>query len=73
MAQAIAQHLAGAVAAGFDQQALLGDEGFFDSSSGPLTEPSAPGSATTAAQYSEMLDRHRSMVGTLRMSPPSVS
>ena len=55
MAQAIAQHLAGAVAAGFDQQALLGDEGFFDSSSGPLTEPSAPGSATTAAQYSEML------------------
>ena len=55
MAEAIAMHLAGAVAAGFDQQALLGDEGFFDTSSGPLTEPGAPGSATTQAQYDAML------------------
>ena len=55
MAAAIAAHLGGAVGAGLDQQALVGDDGFFDSSSGPLTEPTAPGSATTWAQYAAML------------------
>ena len=55
MAAAIAQHLSGAVAAGFDQQALLGDEGFFDSTSGPLTAPNDPGAATTQAQYDAFL------------------
>ena len=42
MAAAIAQHLAGAVGAGYDQQALVGDDGFFDGTSGPLTEPDRP-------------------------------
>lgn len=55
MAAAIAQHLAGAVAAGYDQQALLGDDGFFDGTSGPLTEPPAPGAASTYANYSAMI------------------
>lgn len=55
MSQAIARHLSEAVAAGLDQQALLGDDGFFDASSGPLTEPNSPGSATTQAQYDAML------------------
>ena len=56
MAEAIAAHLAGAVATGLDQQALVGDEGFFDSSSGPLTEPNAPGAASTYANYTAMFD-----------------
>ena len=55
MAAAIATHLAGAVAAGFDQQALLGDEGFFDTSSGPLTAQANPGSSSTWANYADML------------------
>ena len=56
MSAAIAQHLAGAVAAGLDDQALVGDEGFFDASSGPLTDPTAPGSASTYANYADMLN-----------------
>ena len=55
MAEAIAMHLAGAVAAGFDQQALVGDEGFFDTSSGPLTAQTDPGSSSTWANYADML------------------
>ena len=55
MAAAIAAHLGGAVGAGLDQQALVGDEGFFDASSGPLSEPNAPGSATTYLEYANML------------------
>ena len=35
MAAAIAAHLGGAVALGLDQQALVGADGFFDTSSGP--------------------------------------
>ena len=54
MSAAIAAHLAGAVGAGLDQQALVGDEGFFDATRGPLTDPTAPGSATTYAQYGTM-------------------
>ena len=55
MAQAIAQHLAGAGAAGFDDMALVGDDGFFDTSNGPLTAPNDSGNATTQAQYDAML------------------
>ena len=54
MAEAIAAHLGGAVALGLDQQALVGDDGFFDTS-GPLTAPSNPGAASTYANYSQML------------------
>ena len=55
MAEAIAAHLGGAVALGLDQQALVGADGFFDTSSGPLTAPSNPGAASTYANYSQML------------------
>ena len=55
MAAAIAAHLGGAVALGLDQQAMVGADGFFDSSSGPLTAPSNPGAASTYANYSAML------------------
>ena len=46
---------AGAVGAGLDQQALVGNNGFFDTSSGPLTAPGDPGSATAYAGYASML------------------
>ena len=55
MAAAIAAHLGGAVALGLDQQAMVGADGFFDTSSGPLTAPSNPGAASTYANYSAML------------------
>ena len=70
MAQAIAQHLASAVAAGFDQQALLGDEGFFDTSSGPLTAQTDPGSASTWANYADMLGE--SVDGRFASTPAEV-
>ena len=54
MGAAIAAHLAGAVAAGLDQQALVGDEGFFDSSSGPLTMVAATATDTFATATSKM-------------------
>ena len=61
---ALAVHLAGAVAAGLDQQALLGNNGFFDTSSGPLTEPTNPGSASGytawAAVLASVIDGRRS-------------
>ena len=52
---ALAVHLAAAVMLGYDAQALGGDDGFFDTSAGPLTAPNNPGAATTAAQYLAML------------------
>ena len=70
MAEAIAQHLAGAVAAGFDQQALLGDEGFFDTTSGPLTAQTNPGSASTWANYADMLGE--SVDGRFASTPAEV-
>ena len=55
LGQALAAHLAESVAFGMDTQALIDDNGFFDSSSGPLTEPNAPGAATSYAQALAML------------------
>ena len=55
MPQMVRQHLRAAVIAGLDAQALSDDDGFFDTSSGPLTAPGDPGSATTWAQYAAML------------------
>ena len=54
---ALAAHLAGAVAAGMDTQALSDVGGFFDeaAASRPLTPPSDPGSATTYAQWQAIL------------------
>ena len=54
---ALAAHLAGAVAAGMDTQALSDDGGFFDTAAGtrPLTPPSNPGSATTYGQWQAIL------------------
>ena len=54
---ALAAHLAGAVAAGMDTQALSDTGGFFDTvaASRPLTTPSNPGSATTYAQWQAIL------------------
>ena len=53
--QALGVHLAGLVAAGMDQQALLDDNGFFDTSNRPLTIPVDPGSATTYVQWAAIL------------------
>ena len=47
---AVARHLRNAVVAGLDVMALSDDNGFFDTSSGPLTPETDPGSATTWAQ-----------------------
>ena len=55
LGQAVAAHLADAVAAGLDLQALLDNNGFLDETSSPLTPPADPGSATTWAEYSKML------------------
>ena len=52
---ALATHLAGLVAAGMDAQALSDDNGFFDSTSGPLTIPNNPAAATTYAQWAAIL------------------
>ena len=42
---AVARHLRNAVVAGLDVMALSDDNGFFDTSSGPLTPETVPGSA----------------------------
>ena len=54
---ALAAHLAGAVAAGMDTQALSDTGGFFDTvaASRPLTPPSDPGSATGYAAWQAIL------------------
>ena len=54
---ALAAHLAGAVAAGMDTQALSDDGGFFDTTAAtrPLTPASNPGSGTTYAQWAGIL------------------
>ena len=53
--RALAAHLAGLVAQGLDTQALTDDNGFFDTTSGPLTAPNDPAAATTYAQALAML------------------
>ena len=55
MSQMVTAHLRAAVIAGLDAQALSDDDGFFDTSSGPLTPQPDPGSATTWAEYSAFL------------------
>ena len=52
---ALAIHLAGLVAQGMDAQALHDDNGFFDSTNGPISIQSDPGAATTYAQWAEIL------------------
>ena len=54
---ALAAHLAGAVAAGMDTQALSDTAGFFDTvaASRPLTPPSDPGSATGYGDWQAIL------------------
>ena len=57
LGRALAQHLAGAVAAGMDTQALSDPGGFFDTvvATRPLTPAGDPGAATTYVQWSEIL------------------
>ncbi len=50
LGMAVARHLRGAVMAGLDVMALSDNDGFFDTSSGPLTAPSAAATATTWAE-----------------------
>ena len=52
---ALASHLAEAVAAGMDTQALSDNNGFFDATSGPLTAPNDPGAASTYDQWAAIL------------------
>lgn len=54
---AVAAHMAGAVAAGLDAQALSDTGGFFDAvaASQPLTPAGDPGSATTYTQWAAIL------------------
>ena len=47
---AVGRHLRNAVVAGLDVMALSDDNGFFDTTNGPLTPETDPGSATTWAQ-----------------------
>ena len=56
---ALASHLAGAVAAGMDLQALSDTRGFFDAvaSTRPLTPPSDPGSATGYPEWQAILGK----------------
>ena len=51
----MAIHLAGLVAQGMDAQALSDDNGFFDTTSGPLSIPNDPGSATTYTEWAAIL------------------
>ena len=57
MGPALAAHLAGAVAAGMDTQALSDTGGFFDTAAGtrPLTPPNNPSNATTYPQWQAIL------------------
>ena len=52
---AVARHLRNAVVAGLDVMALSDDNGFFDSTNGPLTPETNPASATTWAQATKWL------------------
>ena len=52
---AVARHLRNAIVAGLDVMALSDDNGFFDSTNGPLTPETNPASATTWAQATKWL------------------